>query len=122
MASQTTYISNKEEHDKVVAESATTPTIIYLSNYVLPICKDFTPKYEALAKRYRSERSETSIRFTQMETTPETSPMFKFAPNQLPVVILLSEGRWCRTLMSPTIKELEAGIGELLERVGKWKN
>ena len=120
-SSSITHIPNKFVHDKIIAESATTPTVLYLSNSVLPFCKAFTPKYEALAEKHKSNDA-SSVRFTQMENTPETSPMFKFAPNQLPVVILISEGRWAKTLMSPSIEEVERGIGELVERVGSLKN
>ena len=128
MTSTITYIPNKSIHDTIVAESATTPTVIYLCNSVLPFCKTFTPKYEALAQKWSSGEKDSSgsevsnVRFTQMENTPETSPMFKFAPNQLPVVIFISEGKWAKTLMSPTIEEVERGLEELVERVGKWRN
>ena len=48
--------------------------------------------------------------------------MFKFAPTQLPVVLLISEGKWAKTLNVPSISEIEKGIKELLEKTGGWRN
>ena len=112
MASTITQIGDKHEHDRVVAESGDTPTVIYVSNSSLPQCKAFTPQYEALAARFEMSRE---IRFSQLEFTNKTSMMFKFAPNQLPVLVLVQEGNWCRTLLSPTMQELERGVDELLK-------
>ena len=127
MAAKITQIPNKQVHDTMVAESEGTPTVIYVSNSSLPACKAFTPKYEALAdehdrnvsSEYADIPAERSIRFCQLDFSNETSMMFKFSPNQLPVVVLISEGCWCRTLMSPSVKELESGIGELLKKAGR---
>ena len=86
------------------------------------MCKELTPKYRELASQYKNESSEVSIRFAEMDSTPETSPMFKFAPTQLPVVLLISEGKWAKTLNVPSIGEIEKGIKELLEKTGGWRN
>ena len=123
MASQITQITNKQNHDKVVDESENTPTIIYVSNSALPVCKEFSSKYEALADKHNQGRGgERPTRFCQMEITSETSAMFKFSPNQLPVVVLLCSGPWSRTMMSPSIQQLESGIEEMLQKAGKLRN
>lgn len=123
MASQVIQIPDKPAHDKIVDESEGTPTIIYVSNSALPICRDFTPKYEALADKYnKSSGGERSIRFCQLDFSSETSAMFKFSPNQLPVVVFLCKGPWSRTMMSPNVQQLEGGIEEMLRKAGKWRN
>lgn len=114
MSSSVTQITNRPSHDAVVDASATTPTIIYVSNSALPICRTFTPQYEALAAKHGG-----AAKFTQMEITSDTSDMFKFGPNQLPVLVLLSRGPWSRTLMSPSLEVLEKGVQEMLAREGK---
>ena len=48
--------------------------------------------------------------------------MFKFASSQLPVVLLISEGKWAKTINVPTIGEVEKGVEELLKRTGNWKD
>ena len=118
MASSITKIPNREVHDTVVAESVATPTIIYVSNSSLPACKAFTPKYEVLADKYEREanRKEPTIRFCQLEFTNETSMMFKFAPNQLPVTVLMCNDNWCKTILGANMAGLERAIEELLQK------
>ena len=122
MVSAVTDIPNKEVHDKLIAESTNTPIVMYIYNEALPWCKTLTPQYHNLASNYQKERSEVEVRFTEMDSTPETTPMFKFASSQLPVVLLISEGRWAKTINVPTIAEVEKGVEELLKRTGKWKD
>lgn len=121
MASVVTDIPNKEVHDKLIAESNHTPIVMYIYNSALPLCKTFTPQYHDLAARYQKQ-SNANVRFTKMDSTPETSPMFKFAPSQLPVVLLISEGKWAKTINVPTIEEAEKGVKELLDKTGGWKD
>lgn len=120
MASSITQIIDKQTHDKVVDESERTPTIIYVSNYALPICREFTPQYEDLAQKHSKEQS--VVNFCQMEITSETSAMFKFSPNQLPVLVLMCRGPWSKTMMSPKIGQLDTEIERMLERVGRLSN
>ena len=123
MSSQIYQITNKPALQKVEAESSSVPTIIYVSNSALPICRDFTPKYEELAQKYSKDNGdEKSIRFTQIEFATETSALFKFSPNQLPVVTFLCKGPWSKTLMSPSVQQMEQSIEEMLQKAGKWKN
>jgi thioredoxin-like negative regulator of GroEL len=121
MASAVTDIPNKEIHDKLMAESTDTPTVMYIYNSALPLCKTLTPQYHDLASRYQKQQ-DVSIRFTEMDSTPETTPMFKFASSQLPVVLLISEGKWAKTINVPTIGEVEKGVKELLDKTGGWRN
>ena len=123
MSSQTTQIPNRQVHDTIVAESESKPTVIYVSNSVLPACKAFTPKYESIADKHNNGNTgKQAIKFCQLEITSETSAMFKFSPNQLPVVVFMCKGPWSKTLMSPTVKEFEDGIKELLERSTELRN
>ena len=117
MSSQSAVIQllDQPSHDAVVAESKYTPTVIYVSNSSLPLCRDFTPKYEALATKHTSQ----GVKFCQLEFTNKTSCMFKFAPNQLPVTVLVCETVWCKTIMGANINELEAGITQLLDEAKK---
>ncbi|KAK5121830.1 hypothetical protein LTR85_004705 [Meristemomyces frigidus] len=125
MANPITYLTTKAEHDAAVSVAVHTPTVIYLCNSPLPVCKAFTPKYETLAAKYAAEDAAAepamasggrskSIKFCMMELSSETSPMFKFAPNQLPVLVLMVRTNWAKTIMGADAKELEAGIQELM--------
>ena len=117
MAAKIIQLGNKAKHDGVIhdCETTDTPTVIYVSNSALPTCKTFTPKYESLATEIEG------VRFCQLDFSNETSMMFKFSPNQLPVVVLM-RARWCRTLMSPSMKELRAGIENLMSQGDRLPN
>ncbi|KAL2062970.1 hypothetical protein VTL71DRAFT_6042 [Oculimacula yallundae] len=116
-------LTNQKTHSEFssTAESTGNPTVLYVSNCHLPACKTFTPKYTQLADRYVEQ-----ITFAQMELTAETSMLFKFAPNQLPVLTLMcrqSERKggmmWAKTVMGADMAELERGIEEMLGRAGR---
>ncbi|KAK3070518.1 hypothetical protein LTR53_010312 [Teratosphaeriaceae sp. CCFEE 6253] len=109
-----THITNRDEHDVAVAQSETTPTVIYLSNSATPVCKAFTKGFERTAESHAS----SGIQFCQLEFNNETSMLFKFAPNQLPVVAFMCRGPWCRSVVGATQKDLDAGIKQLLEADG----
>ncbi|EME48639.1 hypothetical protein DOTSEDRAFT_49073 [Dothistroma septosporum NZE10] len=109
MAAKVVQIHNKQEHDEVVAHSKDIPTVIYVSNSSLPACKTFSPKYEDLAQRW----SHSGIQFCQLEFTSETSMMFKFSPNQLPVTVFMVRDSWAKTVMGPDLREVEAALEEL---------
>jgi thioredoxin-like negative regulator of GroEL len=120
MAEYITHILNPTEHDQAVAQAdAGTPTIIYVCNSVTPACKAFTPKFHHLASIHNAQ----GVEFCQMDYNHETSMLFKFAPNQLPVITLMVNGNWCRTVtgLSAAAKYegLRSGIEELLEQAGK---
>lgn len=117
-ASPITQITDRESNDKIVAaaEASIQPTVFYVSNSALAACRTFTPKYEALAARY------PAVAFTQMDFMTSTSMLFKFAPNQLPVLTLMTKeasgSMWCSTIMGANVQQLEKGIDEMLERAG----
>jgi thioredoxin-like negative regulator of GroEL len=115
MSSQILQITDKQEHDEAVEQSKQTPTVIYVSNSNLPICKSFTPKYYELAQRHE----QSGVRFCQMEFQTKTSMLFKFSPNQLPVTVLMVHDAWCRTVMGDDMAGLEAALGELMLNVKK---
>ncbi|KXT09197.1 hypothetical protein AC579_424 [Pseudocercospora musae] len=108
-------IRNRAEHDHIVAASKTTPTVIHVSNSALPVCKAFSPKYAQLAQKYEQD----GIKFAEMDFTSETSYMFKFSPNQLPVTVcVVREGMntsWAKTVMGANVNELEMAI-DLLKK------
>jgi thioredoxin-like negative regulator of GroEL len=108
-------ITDRPEHDRVVEESKKTPTVIYVSNSSLPTCRAYTPQYEELAKR----RQDTGVRFAQMEFNTNTSMLFKFSPNQLPVTVLMVRDAWCKTVMGPDMKGLESALETLIEEAKK---
>lgn len=83
----------------------------------------FTPQYEDLASWYTPENAPDAIELAQMEITSETSSLLKFALNQLPVLVFMctesqSKKLWCKTIMGADLRELEAGVGELVGRAG----
>ncbi|KAH7323708.1 hypothetical protein BKA65DRAFT_511309 [Rhexocercosporidium sp. MPI-PUGE-AT-0058] len=84
------HITNKASHSHFTstAESIGLPSVLYVYNSSLPACKIFTPEYEKLAARYTSE-NEGKITFAQIGFTSETSMLFKFSPNQLPLLTLI---------------------------------
>lgn len=126
MANPITPIPDKPTHDQIVAESSSTPTIIYVCNSSLPHCKAFTPQYEALAYKLQTESrtncSKRNVKCCTLEFGTETAAMFKFSPNQLPVVVLMCADRdgksWARTMMSPRIEELEEAVEDMRARAG----
>lgn len=123
MASQIYQITDKSSLQRVGAGAEKTPTVIYVSNDALPACREFTPKYEALAEKYSNrDGQETSVRFTQSELSSETSALFKFSPNQLPVLLFSSPGPKTKTLMSPSIGKVEQEVEEMLQSAGKLRN
>jgi len=111
MAARVTQILDRSQHEKLISEAHTSgkPTVVYVSNSSLPGCKVFTPKYEVLAERH------PEVQFLQVDYCRETSDLFKFAPNQLPVLVLV-KGSWAKTIMSADISELEEGIKAMLEK------
>lgn len=104
-------ITNKPDLDAVVANAGT--MVIYVSNDVAPSCQSFTPKFEELAARI------DGISFYQMELTIDTSSLFKFAPSQLPVLVLMHSDSWCKTLMGADMSALEAGVQELRQAAAR---
>lgn len=123
-------IPDKTTHDRIVDEAYSIPTVIYVSNSSLPMCKSFTPQYQSLAKRLqdqgRKDCSKLNVRFCELEFATETAMMFKFSPNQLPVIVLLCKdadkgGLWARTMMSPRIGELEGAVEDMRGRAKKAK-
>ncbi|KAG4434918.1 hypothetical protein IFR05_009587, partial [Cadophora sp. M221] len=97
-------------HFTKTAESTGIPSVLYVSNSSLPACKIFTPEYEKLAVRFTSKYGD-KITFTQMDFTSETSMLFKFAPNQLPVLTLMCRqceseggGLWAKTVMGADLR------------------
>ncbi|KXL41867.1 hypothetical protein M433DRAFT_374188 [Acidomyces richmondensis BFW] len=88
MKSDSSHLSiptNSREHD-LAASSAdkSKPTLIYVCNDVTPGCRNFTPRFETLAREWQPK----DIQFCLLEFNDETSRMFK--------VIL-----WCTALISP---------------------
>lgn len=110
-----TLITNPAEHDAVVAKSEDKPTVLSLCNSVTPTCKTFAHQFEEIATRY----GDSGISFCQMEFNNETSMMFKFAINQLPVVVFMCRGPWARSVVGATQRDVEAGIKGLLEQMGR---
>ncbi|KAF2161724.1 hypothetical protein M409DRAFT_27781 [Zasmidium cellare ATCC 36951] len=110
MTSNVFQINDRAAHDEVVSQSKEHPTVINVSNSSLPICKKFTLDYSSLAERWQPK----GIKFAQLEFSRDTSMLFKFSPNQLPVTVLRVGDRWCKTVMGANIKGLEDALGELL--------
>lgn len=122
-----TYITSPSSHATFTshAESTGQPTVLYVCNPHLPACKTFTPLYTILAERYQAKHD---IGFAQMDLSSETSMLFKFAPNQLPVMTFMcrqgkgmgkEEGKmWAKTIMGADLREVERGVEEMLRVAG----
>lgn len=109
MASRVFQIADRASHDELMeqAHGSGRPTVLYVSNSSLPGCKVFTPRFEALAR----ERFDVS--FFQVEYSRNTHDLFKFSPNQLPVLVLV-KGHWARTIMGANYDELVEGVKGML--------
>lgn len=108
-------INDKATHDEIVSLSKDRPTVIHVSNSSLPLCQKFTPEYSSLADRWQHE----GINFAVLEFNNQTSMLFKFSPNQLPVTVLMVGDRWCKTVMGANLKGLESAVEELMEEAKK---
>lgn len=112
MAVQIFQITDRTSHDEVVSQSKKQPTVINVSNSSLPICKKFASEYITLAETWHPK----GIRFCQLDFNHETSMLFKFSPNQLPVTVLMVGDRWFKTVMGANMKTLEHALEELLKQ------
>jgi hypothetical protein len=129
--SNITQITSHADNASLVsrAESTGKPTIIYVSNSTLPLCKVFSPKFYDLASQFNTER-EGQVEFAQIEFSSETSMLFKFSPNQLPVLVFMGRDRgmggggklWCKTVMGADLEGLEQGVEEMMGRAGLRAN
>jgi hypothetical protein len=54
-----------------------------------------------------------------MEFNTNTSMLFKFSPNQLPVTVLMVRDAWCKTIMGPDMPALESALQTLIEEARK---
>ncbi|QIW97965.1 hypothetical protein AMS68_003483 [Peltaster fructicola] len=99
-------ILDKADHDQAVEQAKKTPTIIYVSNDVMPTCKAFAGCYEEAAASTNPE----GVAFYQMELSSKTSPLFKFTANQLPILVFICGDSWCRTAMAANKKDLSEGL------------
>lgn len=109
-------INDREEHDAIISREnqiANIPILIYVSSSV-PRSRAFTPQLLELSKK--KEYIDAGVRIYEMEMTNKTTPMIKFGPQNCPLVFLF-RGTWCKTLLGiRDIQEVEAAIGEMLER------
>ena len=115
MTSTVVQITNRAKHDEVVSRSKQTPTVLHVSNSALPTCKAFSPRYEQLATQHAAN----GITFAEMDFSTETSYLFKFSPNQLPVTVAMYGDRWAKTVMGADMRGIEEAIGIMLEEVKK---
>ncbi len=115
MSSTVIQVANRAKHDEVVSQSQQTQTVLHVSNSALPTCRTFSPKYEQLATQHAAD----GIAFAEMGFSTDTSYLFKFSPNQLPVTVAMYGDRWAKTVMGPDMRGIEEAIGIMLEEVRK---
>lgn len=113
-------LTDKDSHDRLVKECTAhdIPTIIHVYNSSIPRCQSFLSTLESWATTYSSHQSD-KMQFAKMDYTSETSFMFKFAPNQLPITVLMVGQGWARTATGTDIREVEKLAGEMLEEYRK---
>ncbi|KAF3039486.1 hypothetical protein E8E12_001795 [Didymella heteroderae] len=109
-------ITNRNSHDILVGQCNryNIPTVLHVYNSSVPRCQSFLTVFEEFAKRH-DPVDETSIQYAKMDYTPETSFMFKFAPNQLPITVAMFGGKWARTVTGPEIGEIESMVTEMVK-------
>lgn len=108
-------ITNRKAHDQLVAQctKGNIPTILHVYNSAVPRCQTFLVNLEMWAK---NRRNEDSIQYAKMDYTTETSFMFKFASNQLPITVLMVGERWARTVTGAELGEIERMVEEMVDQ------
>lgn len=101
-------VSNKDSHDQLVKEctSRNIPTILHVYNSSIPSCQAFLLTFESWVKT-SSSHNDYKIQVGKMDYTSETSFMFKFAPNQLPITVFMVGQGWARTVTGTDIRDVE---------------
>jgi hypothetical protein len=108
-------ITNKDSYDLLVNQCNryNIPTALHVYNSSVPSCQSFLSEFESFAKHHDLVK-EVRIQYAKMDYTPETSFMFKFAPNQLPITVVMFGQRWARTVTGPRIGEIERLVMEVV--------
>ena len=114
MAPIRSEITNEASLDAATAKAINTPTLLYIYNSSLPIYKNFTPTFEEIT----SKAGNDAIAIYYMDYSDTTSSLMKFAPNQMPVLVVMYGENWCRTIIGGDRKALERLLGELREKAG----
>lgn len=109
-------ITNKDTHDILVNQCTryNIPTVLHVYNSSVPRCQSFLSTWEFWAQKHPSFGSDR-VQYAKMDYTPETSNMFKFAPNQLPITVLMVGQGWARTVAGTAMGEIEKVAGEMME-------
>lgn len=109
-------ITNRATHDQLVAQCTkhNKPTILHVYNSCIPRCEAFLVEVESWASNSALPSGER-IQYAKMDYTSETSYMFKFAPNQLPITVLMVGSGWARTVTGTDIEGIESLAGEMME-------
>lgn len=113
-------ITNKDSHDQLVKEctSHNKPTVLHVFNSSIPRCQTSLSTFESWAATSSPEHDD-KIQFAKMNYTSETSFMFKFAPNQLPITVLMVGQGWARTVTGTDIREVARVAGEMMDEHGR---
>lgn len=108
-------ITNRDTHDQLVAKCTkhNVATILHVYNSAIPRCQSFLTKFESWAKNDSSYSGE-QIQYAKMDYTSETSFMFKFAPNQLPITVLMVGQGWARTVTGTDLEGIESSTEEMM--------
>jgi hypothetical protein len=108
-------ITNKDSHDILIGQCNryNIPTVLHVYNSSIPQCQSFLAVFESYASKH-SAKEGVPIQYAKMDYTPETSFMFKFAPNQLPITVIMYGWKWARTVTGPEIGEIDKVVGEMV--------
>lgn len=108
-------ITDKRSLDLLVAQCNTDniPTVLHVHNSAVPRCQSFLAVYERFATANASKDG-IAIQYAKMDYTSETSAMFKFAPNQLPVTVVMVGRGWARTVTGADIGGIGARVAEVV--------
>lgn len=109
-------ITNKDSHDILIGQCNryNIPTVLHVYNSSVPRCQTFLAVFEAFANK-NLDKDGVRIQYAKMDYTPETSFMFKFAPNQLPITVVMFGLKWARTVMGPEMGEIERTVEEMVK-------
>jgi hypothetical protein len=109
MSRRWTEITDKASLDELTEHCKSQPSFLFITNSSLPVHKTFQLIFEDVA----NDSSNEDIHFCLMDYSDTTSPLMKFAPNQLPVLIVMHGESWCRTVMGADRKRMQALLQEL---------
>lgn len=109
-------MTDKSSHDLLINQrtECDISTILHVYKSSVPRCRSFLSKLELWAKSNSSYNGDQA-QHAKMDYTPGRSFVFLFAPNQLPITVLMVGQRWARTVAGTEVGEIERLVRKMME-------